>query len=89
MNAHRTELMASAVNNLSLVAKVRFVASTLLDALGTSSRAPSPLHGDLEIYSEPSMRVQKAQNYLWEFLRILSEIEALYSMDDSGEASVI
>lgn len=70
-------LITTAVNSLSLVAKVRFVASTLLDALSMQSRSPAVSD------TQPASRVEKAQNYLWEFLRILSEIEAHYSMDDN------
>lgn len=69
----------TAVNSVSLVAKVRFVASTLLDALNGESGS--------ETTSQSSTRVQRAQTYLWDFLRILTEIEALYSMEDD-EASV-
>jgi hypothetical protein len=57
------------------VAKVQFVASTLLDALS----APTGTGGDT---NEPSLKVQRAQRYLWDFLRILPEIEALYSLEE-------
>ena len=62
------------------MAKVRFVASTLLDALNVN------VEGGPEVAGQSSTRVQRAQTYLWDFLRILTEIEALYSMEDDGPA---
>lgn len=50
--------------------KVQFVASTLLDALNDTEG------------NGPSAKVARAQQYLWDFLRILAEIEALYSLND-------
>jgi len=72
-------ILTPAVNNLSLIPKVRFVASTLLDALNEQSRPPSPSSQAHDASS--ATRVDKAQSYLWEFLRILSEIEALSSLE--------
>lgn len=69
------------MNSVSLVNKIRLVASTLLDALNTTaaSREASPSGSEGLVASN---KVKRAQSYLWDFLRILSEIEALYSLDD-------
>jgi hypothetical protein len=68
-----------AINSVALVAKVRYVASTLLDALQTISDTPQQPHNDPMHATDRSSR---AQAYLWDFLRILSDIEALYLADD-------
>ncbi|TXT14898.1 uncharacterized protein COLE_01091 [Cutaneotrichosporon oleaginosum] len=67
-----------AINTISLVAKVRYVASTLLDAL--QSAPPDP--NDIPQLMRSSQRVARAQGYLWDFLRILTDIENLYQMDE-------
>ncbi|KAK4688912.1 hypothetical protein P7C73_g1194, partial [Tremellales sp. Uapishka_1] len=63
-----------AVNGMPIVNKIRYVASTLLDAL----QVPTRSHGT-------SRRTARAQTYLWDFLRILSEIEGLYSLADNAD----
>jgi hypothetical protein len=88
-----------AVNSVALVAKVRFVASTLLDALQTSSSSLGQ-HGGSPEMNERTARAQGylcgwrqfpietlsdrrlANSYSGDFLRILSDIEALYVTDD-------
>ena len=53
-----------AVNGLSLVTKVRFVASTLLDALSSPQVNASPASPET---TRASQRLIRAQNYLCEF----------------------
>jgi hypothetical protein len=69
-----------AINTVSLVAKVRYVASTLLDALQSDPPDPS----DIPQLMRSTQRVARAQGYLWDFLRILTDIENLYQMDEEG-----
>lgn len=52
--------------------KVRFVASTLLDAVRKAETAPAP--------------AARAHAYLCDFLSILSEIERNYLLDDNADA---
>lgn len=68
-----------AVNSVALVAKVRFVASTLLDALQSSANMP---HDGTPEVMRAAERTARSQGYLWDFLRILSDVEALYVLDD-------
>ncbi|KAK8865773.1 hypothetical protein IAR55_000920 [Kwoniella newhampshirensis] len=71
-------LKVLAVNTFPIVEKVRFVASALLDAIGANGPQHEP--------SAEETTAQKAQRNLWQFLSILSEIEALYSWtDDDGK----
>lgn len=58
----------TAVNHAPLVVKVRFVASTLLDALATP--AATPPHPSTD-HVRSGTRVQKAQSYLCEYLQSL------------------
>ena len=53
--------------------KVRFVASTLLDAVRKAETAPAS--------------AARAHAYLWDFLSILSEIERNYLLDDDVDAA--
>lgn len=57
-------IQSIATNGPSLVHKVRFVASTLLDAVSKAETAP--------------VSAARAHGYLWDFLSILSEIERNY-----------
>ncbi|KAG8936391.1 hypothetical protein FRC02_002615 [Tulasnella sp. 418] len=61
---HSIPIQSIATNGPSLVHKVRFVASTLLDAVRRAETAPAS--------------AARAHAYLWEFLSILSEIERNY-----------
>ncbi|KAL7424604.1 hypothetical protein Q5752_000288 [Cryptotrichosporon argae] len=81
-----------AVNSTSLISKIRLVASTLLDALKTSPTpmvtaqlAPETLAAD----AQATERTAKAQGYLWDFLRILSEIEAAYTLEDHAAGPAV
>lgn len=64
---------------MSLLGKVRFVASTLLDALSDPSMGVSDGTASYLDQSQSPLaeRSRKAQSHLWEFLRILGEIEAV------------
>ncbi|KAL1407482.1 hypothetical protein Q8F55_006915 [Vanrija albida] len=79
----KIRLEVIAVNSFALVAKVRFVASTLLDAL--QSPPALPVHTTTPEMIRANERTARAQGYLWDFLRILSDIEALYMMDDEED----
>ncbi|ODO07311.1 hypothetical protein L198_00890 [Cryptococcus wingfieldii CBS 7118] len=69
-----------AVNSISLVQKVRLVASSLLDSLNPEPEGSS-LNGRMaDMHTES--RAERAQKNLWSFLSYLSEIETLYSWDD-------
>jgi len=68
---HSIPIQAIATNGPSLVHKVRFVASTLLDAVGKVEIAPAS--------------AARAHAYLWDFLSILSEIERNYLLDDDRD----
>ncbi|KAF8916960.1 fungal-specific transcription factor domain-containing protein [Mucidula mucida] len=57
----------------SLVHKVRFVASTLLDTVRKAELAPAS--------------AARAHAYLWDFLSILSEIERNYLLDDDRDGT--
>lgn len=57
-----------AVNTVALVAKVRYVASTLLDALQSAPPDPS----DIPQLMRSSQRVARAQGYLCELRRVAS-----------------
>lgn len=74
---HSIPIQSIATNGPSLVHKVRFVASTLLDAVRKAETAPAS--------------AARAHAYLWDFLSILSEIERNYLLDDDqdGPAGVI
>ncbi|KAG8851029.1 hypothetical protein FRB96_009511 [Tulasnella sp. 330] len=65
---HSIPILSITTNGPSLVHKVRFVASTLLDAIREADTAPTP--------------AARALTYLWDFLAILSEIEKNYSLND-------
>ncbi|KIO27417.1 hypothetical protein M407DRAFT_7297 [Tulasnella calospora MUT 4182] len=65
---HTIPILSIATNGPSLVHKVRFVASTLLDSIREADTAPKP--------------AARALNYLWDFLAILSEIERNYSLGE-------
>jgi hypothetical protein len=68
--------LTPAVNGTSLVAKVRFVASTLLDSLIEDSASGSS-------GAELPKSTRRAHEILGKFLSILGEIEALYSWADT------
>ncbi|KAH7097717.1 fungal-specific transcription factor domain-containing protein [Auriculariales sp. MPI-PUGE-AT-0066] len=68
---HSIPIQSIATNGPSLVHKVRFVASTLLDAVRKAEEAPAS--------------AARAHAYLWDFLSILSEIERNYILDDEKE----
>ncbi|KAH8825044.1 fungal-specific transcription factor domain-containing protein [Flagelloscypha sp. PMI_526] len=70
---HSIPIQSIATNGPSLVHKVRFVASTLLDAVRKAETAPAS--------------AARAHAYLWDFLSILSEIERNYLLDDDKDAS--
>ncbi|ORY28647.1 fungal-specific transcription factor domain-domain-containing protein [Naematelia encephala] len=75
----RIPIQVIAVNSSPLVGKVRFVASTLLDAISPPNKDGDTSKTNIAGVSQRTIR---AQSYLWDFLRILSEIEALYSMEE-------
>ncbi|KAF7365353.1 Quinate utilization pathway activator [Mycena venus] len=66
-------IQSIATNGPSLVHKVRFVASTLLDAVRKAETAPAS--------------AARAHAYLWDFLSILSEIERNYLLDDDRDGT--
>ncbi|EJD35204.1 hypothetical protein AURDEDRAFT_117434 [Auricularia subglabra TFB-10046 SS5] len=68
---HSIPIQSIATNGPSLVHKVRFVASTLLDAVRKAEEAPAS--------------AARAHAYLWDFLSILSEIERNYILDDEKD----
>ncbi|KAG9011693.1 hypothetical protein FRB94_007926 [Tulasnella sp. JGI-2019a] len=68
---HSIPIPAIATNGPSLVHKVRFVASTLLDSVRKAETAPAS--------------AARAHAYLWDFLSILSEIERNYLLADDRE----
>ncbi|KAH9949828.1 fungal-specific transcription factor domain-containing protein [Amylocystis lapponica] len=70
---HSIPIQSIATNGPSLVHKVRFVASTLLDAVRKAETAPAS--------------AARAHAYLWDFLSILSEIERNYLLDDDRDVS--
>ncbi|KAI0061634.1 hypothetical protein BV25DRAFT_728697 [Artomyces pyxidatus] len=70
---HNIPIQSIATNGPSLVHKVRFVASTLLDAVRKAETAPAT--------------AARAHAYLWDFLSILSEIERNYLLDDDRDAT--
>lgn len=70
---HSIPIQSIAMNGPSLVHKVRFVASTLLDAVRKAETAPAS--------------AARAHAYLWDFLSILSEIERNYLLDDGTDAT--
>ncbi|EJC97940.1 uncharacterized protein FOMMEDRAFT_97406 [Fomitiporia mediterranea MF3/22] len=78
---HSIPIQSIATNGPSLVHKVRFVASSLLDAVRKAETAPAT--------------AARAHAYLWDFLSILSEIERNYLLDDdrdggsSGDSTTI
>ncbi|KJD99484.1 hypothetical protein I311_06945 [Cryptococcus gattii NT-10] len=65
-----------AVNSFSIIDKVRFVASSLLDFLNHDEGI------GLIPPSSQETRAQRAQRNLWKFLNYLLEIESMYSWDD-------
>jgi len=71
---HSMPIQGIATNGPSLVHKVRFVASTLLDTVRKveTDRASAA----------------RAHAYLWDFLSILSEIERNYLLDDDRDTDV-
>lgn len=70
---HSIPIQAIATNGPSLVHKVRFVASTFLDAIQKAESAP--------------VSAAKNHEYLWDFLSILSEIERSYLLDDAEDGN--
>ncbi|GLB38250.1 putative fungal specific transcription factor [Lyophyllum shimeji] len=70
---HSIPIQSIATNGPSLVHKVRFVASTLLDAVRKAETAPAS--------------AARAHAYLWDFLSILSEIERNYLLDDDRDGN--
>ncbi|EIW80912.1 hypothetical protein CONPUDRAFT_123686 [Coniophora puteana RWD-64-598 SS2] len=68
---HSIPIQSIATNGPSLVHKVRFVASTLLDAVRKAETAPAS--------------AARAHAFLWDFLSILSEIERNYLLDDDRD----
>ncbi|TFK73601.1 hypothetical protein BDN72DRAFT_166713 [Pluteus cervinus] len=70
---HSIPIQSIAINGPSLVHKVRFVASTLLDAVRKAETAP--------------VSAARAHAYLWDFLSILSEIERNYLLDDDRDGT--
>lgn len=70
---HSIPIQSIATNGPSLVHKVRFVASTLLDAVRKPETAPAS--------------AARAHGYLWDFLSILSEIERNYLLDDDRDVN--
>lgn len=70
---HSIPIQSIATNGPSLVHKVRFVASTLLDAVRKPETAPAS--------------AARAHGYLWDFLSILSEIERNYLLDDERDVT--
>ncbi|KAJ8080378.1 hypothetical protein PM082_017211 [Marasmius tenuissimus] len=70
---HSIPIQSIATNGPSLVHKVRFVASTLLDAVRKAETAPQS--------------AARAHAFLWDFLSILSEIERNYLLDDDRDGS--
>jgi len=70
---HSIPIQSIATNGPSLVHKVRFVASTLLDAVRKADTAPAS--------------AARAHAYLWDFLSILSEIERNYLLDDDKDGA--
>ncbi|KDQ20786.1 hypothetical protein BOTBODRAFT_50846 [Botryobasidium botryosum FD-172 SS1] len=70
---HSIPIQSIATNGPSLVHKVRFVASTLLDAVRKAETAPAS--------------AARAHAYLWDFLSILSEIERNYLLDDDRDGA--
>lgn len=70
---HSIPIQSIATNGPSLVHKVRFVASTLLDAVRKPETAPAS--------------AARAHGYLWDFLSILSEIERNYLLDDDRDVA--
>ncbi|QRW27130.1 transcriptional activator acu-15 [Rhizoctonia solani] len=71
---HSIPIQSIATNGPSLVHKVRFVASTLLDAVRKAETAPAS--------------AARAHAYLWDFLSILSEIERNYLLDDDQDGGL-
>ncbi|KAG7088236.1 hypothetical protein E1B28_012251 [Marasmius oreades] len=68
---HSIPIQSIATNGPSLVHKVRFVASTLLDAVRKAETQPQS--------------AARAHAFLWDFLSILSEIERNYLLDDDRD----
>ncbi|KIK94343.1 hypothetical protein PAXRUDRAFT_143066 [Paxillus rubicundulus Ve08.2h10] len=70
---HSIPIQSIATNGPSLVHKVRFVASTLLDTVRKADSAPAS--------------AARAHAFLWDFLSILSEIERNYLLDDDQDGT--
>jgi len=70
---HSIPIQSIATNGPSLVHKVRFVASTLLEAVCKADTAPAS--------------AARAHGFLWDFLSILSEIERNYLLDDDRDCT--
>ncbi|KAG1872355.1 fungal-specific transcription factor domain-containing protein [Suillus subalutaceus] len=70
---HSIPIQSIATNGPSLVHKVRFVASTLLDAVRKAETAPAS--------------AARAHAFLWDFLSILSEVERNYLLDDDRDGT--
>ncbi|KAF9221578.1 hypothetical protein BS17DRAFT_737325 [Gyrodon lividus] len=69
---HSIPIQSIATNGPSLVHKVRFVASSLLDAVRKAEIAP--------------VSAARADAFLWDFLSVLSEIERNYLLDDDRDS---
>jgi hypothetical protein len=74
---------------MSLLSKVRFVASTLLDALSEPDLAANGSEQDSSLshpqgHAQLAEKSRRAQSYLWDFLRILGEIEGLGTLAQAG-----
>ncbi|WVQ71033.1 hypothetical protein IAR50_000558 [Cryptococcus sp. DSM 104548] len=79
---HKIPMKVLAVNSISLVQKVRLVASSLLDSLSPEDDSLNGVMAGVQTET----RAERAQKNLWSFLSYLSEIETLYSWDDEVEA---
>ncbi|WVN85850.1 uncharacterized protein L203_101002 [Cryptococcus depauperatus CBS 7841] len=67
-----------AVNNLSIVIKVRSLVSTLLDYMSKGDERSSPGPLNLLVSTTQRASAEKAQKNLWRFSGFLSEIESMY-----------
>lgn len=89
---HSIPIQSIATNGPSLVHKVRFVASTLLDAVRKAETAPASAaraHAYLCTSSLSSIFFTSGPNMVFtgDFLSILSEIERNYLLDDDRDGT--
>jgi hypothetical protein len=90
---HSIPIQSIATNGPSLVHKVRFVASTLLDAVRKAETAPATAARAHAYLCECLLSARFSQGrgideiLPGDFLSILSEIERNYLLDDSGDAN--